>query len=136
MKESLLMTIDAATDSKVESCLDAARACSEALAYIRVSPALAEDAELSGVLTEAARVASLTADCLERVPDVRDMVLRVCVEITERAALACARHTDHAELQACGESLAACAAICTGAPEIDMAVASASSERPGARAFH
>lgn len=129
------MTIDAALDSKIESCLDAARACGEALAHVRMTPALSGQQELADLLTEAARVASLTADCLERVPDLRDMVLRVCVEITERAALACAHHRDDAELLACGEALAACAAICTGAPEIDMA-ALAASERAGMRVVH
>jgi hypothetical protein len=130
------MTIDAATDSKIESCLDAARACTEALAYIRLTPELAKDKDLSIGLTEAARVTSLTADCLERVPDIREMVLRVCVEVSERVALACARHPVETELQVCGEALAACAAICNGAPEIDMAVASAGASRPGASPVH
>ena len=130
------MTIDAATDSKIESCLDAARACSEALAYLRLTPELSGDKDLANGLSEAARVASLTADCLERVPNIREMVLRVCVEVTERVALACASHRDEAELLACGEALAACAAICIGAPEIDMAVASGSPARQGAGAVH
>ncbi|MDB5644117.1 MAG: hypothetical protein JWN07_3434, partial [Hyphomicrobiales bacterium] len=62
--------------------------------------------------------------------------LRVCVEVAERVALACARHGDQPELLACGESLAACAAICTGMPEFDMAVASAGVARPGVGAIH
>ena len=130
------MTIDAATGSKIESCLDAARACSEALVYLRLTPELADEKDLANGLSEAARVASLTADCLERAPDVRDMVLRVCVEVAERAALACASHREEAELMACGEALAACAAICAGAPEIEMAAVSSSAAQPGAGAVH
>jgi hypothetical protein len=130
------MTIDAATGSKIESCLDAARACSEALAYVRLTPELAGDKDLANGLSEAARVTSLTADCLERVPDIRDMVLRVCVEVAERVALSCASRHDQPELLVCGEALAACAAICVGVPEIDMAAASASSAHAGATAAH
>lgn len=130
------MTIDAATDSKIESCLDAARACSEALAYIRLTPHLAGDKELADGLSEAARVVSLTADCLERVPDVREMVLRVCVEVAERVALACASREGETELHVCGEALAACAAICAGGPEIDMAVVTNGGAHAGAGAFH
>jgi hypothetical protein len=123
--------IDAATGSKIESCLDAARACSEALAYVRLTPELAGDKDLANGLSEAARVTSLTADCLERVPDIREMVLRVCVEVTERVA----RH-DQPELLVCGEALAACAAICMGVPEMDMAAASANAAHPGAAPAH
>jgi len=130
------MTIDAATGSKIESCLDAARACNEALAYVRLTPDLSGDKELANGLSEAARVASLTADCLERVPDIREMVLRVCVEVAERVALACAARSHQAELQACGEALAACAAICADGPEIDMAAVSPAAERAGAGAVH
>lgn len=130
------MTIDAATGSKIESCLDAARACSEALAYIRLTPELAGDKAMANSLSEAARVTSLTADCLERVPDIRDMVLRVCVEVTERVALSCASDHDEPELLACGEALAACAAICMGVPEIDMSATSASAAHTGASAAH
>lgn len=121
---------------KVDACLDAARACNEALAVLRLTPGLSGDRALANSLSEAARVSSLTADCLERVPDIRDMVLRVCVEVTERAALACAQHRDQAELLDCGEALAACAAICKGAPEIDMAAASKSAGQTGASAVH
>jgi hypothetical protein len=128
------MTIDAATGSKIESCLDAARACSEALAYMRITPELAADKSLANGLSEAARVASLTADCIERVPEIRDMVLRVCVEVAERVALACASHRDQPELLACGEALAACGAICTGAPEIEMSVDMAAATAPAAHA--
>jgi hypothetical protein len=130
------MTIDAATGSKIDSCLDAARACSEALAFIRLTPELARDKDLATGLSEAARVTSLTADCLERVPDIRDMVLRICVEVAERVAIACATHHDRAEILACGEALAACAAICAGGPEIDMAAVQASAVRPGAGVVH
>ena len=130
------MTIDAATDSKIESCLDAARACSEALAYVRLTPELAGDKDLANGLSEAARVTSLTADCLERVPDIRDMVLRVCVEVAERVALSCASRHDQPELLVCGEALAACAAICMGVPEIDMVGASAGSAHAAATAAH
>jgi hypothetical protein len=128
------MMIDAATGSKIESCLDAARACSEALAYVRLTPELASDRDLANGLSEAARVTSLTADCLERVPDIREMVLRVCVEVAERVALSCASRHDQPELLVCGEALAACAAICMGVPEIDMAAASGNGAHAGAAA--
>ncbi len=130
------MTIDAATGSKMDSCHDAARACNGALALLRLTPELALDKDLATGLAEAARVASLTADCLERVPDIKQMVLRVCVEVAERVALACARHADHPELLACGEALAACAAICTGVPEFDMAVVRAGTARPSLTIVH
>lgn len=108
------MTFDASIDARIESCLDAARACGEALAFVRANERLAADDALTSALNEAARVAKLSADCLERTPDLRDMVLSVCVEIMERAALGCARHADVAEMEACGETLAACAALCAG----------------------
>ncbi len=126
---------DPSVDTRIESCLDAARACGEALAFMRGSEALAGDGDLAGCLSEAARVTSLSADCLARLPDLRDMVLRVCVEITERAALACARHVDEAPLAACGETLAACAAICTEGVELDMAAPSWGPQM-GARPLH
>ena len=114
------LMIDGVTLSKVEACLDATRACGAALADADTQPAWAADKDLLSALQEAARVTKLSAECLERVPDLQDMVLCVCVEICERAALACARHLDELVLSVCGEALAACAAICAGAPEIEM----------------
>lgn len=127
--------IDAATGSRIESCLDAARACNEALAYMRLTSDVSDKPLVDG-LAEAARVTSLTADCLGRVPDLREMVLRVCVEVAERAALACATHGDEPELLACGEALAACAAICASGPELDMTLAANEPQGRAAGAVH
>lgn len=129
------MTIDASTGSKVESCLDAARACGEALAFLQTRSAIV-DADLEAALQQAARVASLSADCLQRLPDIREMVLRVCVEICERAALACAAHANVPDIAECGEALAACAAICRDTAEIEMIVALVGTEAAVARPSH
>lgn len=110
------MTIDAMTGSKIDSCRDAARACGEALVLLHAGEG---DAGLEAMLGEAARVCNLSADCLERLPDLRDMALRVCVEICERAALACAPRDD---LAACAEALATCAAICSARAEIGLII--------------
>lgn len=105
------MMIYAVTNAKIEACIDATQACGQALAFQR-SEFGSADATLEQTLAEAACVTGLTADYLERVPELRDMVLRVCVEICERAALTCARDKASDELAACAEALAACAAIC------------------------
>lgn len=115
-----MMMSDGVTLSKIEACRDAARVCADMLLRVGQDPDLLADKELVFALAEASRVTKLSADCLERLPDLRDMVLSVCVEISERAALACAKHLDDDGLSACGETLAACAAICAGAPEIEM----------------
>lgn len=120
---------DGVTLSKIDACRDAARASADMLLQAGQEPDLLADKQLIFALAEASRVTKLSADCLERLPDLHDMVLRVCVEISERAALACAKHLDHEALSACGEALAACAAICAGAPEIEM-VPAVKSEAP------
>lgn len=119
--------IDVSTDSKIEACRDASHACDQALAFQR-SEFGSADAVLEQTLAEAARVTRLTADCLERVPELRDMVLRVCVEICERAALTCARDGASPELVACAEALAACAAICGATAEIGVIVGAEAGE--------
>ena len=124
------MTIDAMTGSKIESCRDAARACGEALVFLHGGEG---DAGLEATLGEAARVCNLSADCLERLPDLRDMAIRVCVEVCERTALACAPRDD---LAACAEALAACAAICSARAEIDMMIAPLGTEIAVASPIH
>ena len=124
------MTNDAMTGSKIESCRDAARACGEALVLLHGGD---DDARLQARLGEAARVCDLSADCLERLPDLQDMALRVCVEICERTALACARRGD---LVACAEALAACAAVCSARAEIDMMIAPLGTEMAAASSIH
>jgi hypothetical protein len=107
-KGSIAMNLDLC----VERCLEAARSCEEILPYAREAEGSSSDVALLAALSDAARVTALSADRLVRLSDLHGMILQVCTEIAERAALACARHSDDDYIFACGEACAACAAAC------------------------
>ncbi len=132
-----MMIFDAATQAKIEACQDAAHACGAILARAGHDAKLLADKKMITAVAEALRVTKLSADCLQRLPDLQEMVLRVCVEIAERAALACAEHHED-EVLACGESLAACAAICAAAPGLSDAemIPAPDLPEPGIAAVH
>lgn len=99
-------------DHCIAYCLDAAQSCEETLVYASSAEHTATDAALLTALTDAACVANLSADRLARLPELQGMLAQVCLEIVDRAALACARYADDDYLQACAEICATCGAAC------------------------
>jgi hypothetical protein len=96
----------------IDACRDAARTCQEALAYVQGDEALAASHMLHAALSDAARSAALSADCLARMPDLHEMILRVWTEISARATRACVAHVNDPKLASWAVTLADLHQIC------------------------